>query len=98
MGKKCWWRLLLIFVALIVRLATCFAQDTGTKTSSYAPVDSKENIDTITSRMKAAKPNVEKKHMDLLNELLQPDSSNQTERTVKEEPCGIYACILVKPL
>ncbi|MDA8340103.1 MAG: hypothetical protein M0Z70_12460 [Nitrospiraceae bacterium] len=68
--KKCRWTLLLILVAaFIVTLATAFAQDTGKKTSSYAPVDIKEDFATMMARMKAAKPEVEKKHMDLLNEL-----------------------------
>lgn len=67
--KKCRWTLLLILVAaFIVTLATAFAQDTGKKTSSYAPVDIKEDFATMMARMKAAKPEVEKKHMDLLNE------------------------------
>lgn len=67
--EKCRWTMLLILVAaFMVTLATAFAQDTGKKTSSYAPVDIKEDFATMMARMKAAKPEVEKKHMDLLNE------------------------------
>ncbi|MBC7962628.1 MAG: cytochrome B6 [Steroidobacteraceae bacterium] len=66
--KKCRLRLLLILVAAFTAtLATAFAQDTGKKSSSYAPVDIKEDFATIMARMKAAKPAVEKKHLDLLN-------------------------------
>jgi len=37
-------------------------------TSSYAPVDIKESFATIFARMKAAKPDIEKKHKSLLEE------------------------------
>lgn len=81
MVRKCWWTPLLILVsAFIVSLATAFAQDTGEKTSSYAPVDIKEDFKTIMARMKAAKPGVEKKHMDLLNERY--DLSNRPAKGV----------------
>src|SRR4029434_5914357 len=42
------------------------AQDAGPKGSSYMPVDSKEDFATILARMKAAKPEVMKRQMDLL--------------------------------
>ncbi len=44
------------------------AQQQGKKESSYAPVDIKESFDTILARMKAAKDEVMKRQMDLLNE------------------------------
>jgi cytochrome c peroxidase len=67
--KKCRWTMFLILVAaFMVTLATANAQDSGRKASSYAPVDIKEDFATIMARMKAAKPDVEKKHMGVLNE------------------------------
>ena len=42
------------------------AQESGQKGSSYMPVDIKENFATIMARMKAAKPEVMKRQMDLL--------------------------------
>jgi cytochrome c peroxidase len=45
-----------------------YAQGTENKTSSYAPVDIKENFTTIMARMKAAKAEVMKRQMDLLNQ------------------------------
>ncbi len=59
--------LLIIGAALTATFATASAQDTGKKTSSYAPVDIKEDFASTMARMKAAKPAVEKKHLDLLN-------------------------------
>lgn len=44
------------------------AQQQEKKESSYAPVDIKESFDTIMARMKAAKDEVMKRQMDLLNE------------------------------
>ena len=79
--KKSRWILLLIPVsAFIVTLATAFAQDTGKKTSSYMPVDITEDFAAIMARMKAAKPAVEKKHIDLLNERY--DLSNRPAKGV----------------
>jgi hypothetical protein len=63
--KKSRWGLLQFLVAaLMVTLATAFAQGA----TSYAPVDIKEDFAATMARMKAAKPGVEKKHADLLNE------------------------------
>jgi cytochrome c peroxidase len=59
------------FAGVIVALAgTPFlgsAQTAEKRTSSYAPVDVKESFSAIESRMKAAKPAVMKRQMDLLN-------------------------------
>ncbi|MFZ3209247.1 MAG: cytochrome B6 [Geobacteraceae bacterium] len=67
--KKCRLVLLLIFIAaFMVTLTTAFAQDAAKKTSSYAPVDIKEDFNTIMSRMKAAKSEIMKRQMNLLNE------------------------------
>jgi cytochrome c peroxidase len=49
-------------------LGVVLAQEPGTKRSSYAPVDIKEDFAAIMSRMKAAKAEVQKKQADLLAE------------------------------
>ena len=54
-------------VSLLV-LGVVFAQDPGTKRSSYAPVDTKEEFAAVMARMKAAKAGVMKRHLDLLAE------------------------------
>ncbi len=53
---------------VIACLFTASAQQQGQKPSSYAPVDIKEPFSAILARMKAAKPEVMKRQMDLLNE------------------------------
>ena len=57
---------MLVMTLSIVGMA--YAQDPGKGATSYSPVDIKEDFASIMARMKAAKPAVEKKHMDLLNE------------------------------
>ena len=67
--KKCHRVLALIFIAaFMVTVTTAFAQDAAKKTSSYAPVDIKEDFNSIMSRMKAAKSEIMKRQMNLLNE------------------------------
>jgi cytochrome c peroxidase len=56
------------------------AQDAGKKGSSYAPVDIKEDFATIMARMKAAKPEVMKRQLDLLDERY--DLSNRPAKDV----------------
>ena len=70
----------IIVIAFWVIVTTAFAQGPEQKTSSYAPVDTKENFDSIMLRMKAAKPGVEKKQMDLLGERY--DLSNRAAQGV----------------
>ena len=60
--------LLFLAVAFMVTLATVFAQDTGKKPSSYAPVDIKEDFASTMARMKAEKAGIMNRQMDLLNE------------------------------
>jgi hypothetical protein len=40
---------------------------------------------------------VEKKDTDLLNDLLLPDTSNQADRTDKQNSCGNTECLLGEP-
>jgi cytochrome c peroxidase len=47
---------------------TPHAQELPQKGTSYAPVDPKEDIEVVIARMKAAKPEVMKRQMNLLNE------------------------------
>ena len=62
------WVLLVILAAVMVAGAVVYAQEAGKKASSYSPVDIKEDFATIMARMKAAKPEVMKRQMDLLGE------------------------------
>ncbi len=56
-----------VLLLIIVSIST-FAQTPSKGVSSYSPVDIKESFQAIMARMKAAKPEVMKRQMDLLNE------------------------------
>jgi cytochrome c peroxidase len=58
----------LFSAVLMVVLSGAFAQATDQAASSYSPVDSTESFASVMARMKAAKPAVMKRQMDLLNE------------------------------
>jgi cytochrome c peroxidase len=60
--------LLMILSALFKVFGVGYAQQSATKSSSYAPVVIKEDFATTMARMKAAKPEVMKRQMALLNE------------------------------
>ena len=57
-----------MFVATLAVVGAAYAQDSGKQATSYAPVDVKETFASIMARMTAAKPEIMKRHMDLLNE------------------------------
>jgi len=73
------WALSVIIGAVLAVMGVVYAQET-TKRSSYAPVDIKEDFAAIMDRMKAAKPQVMKRQMDLLNERY--DLSNRPAKGV----------------
>jgi cytochrome c peroxidase len=72
--------LLVMFVTIFITLGIIYAQGPSKKPSSYSPVVITEDFATIMARMKAAKPEVMKKHMDLLSERY--DLSNRPARGV----------------
>lgn len=57
-----------LLIILIVASAFTYAISAGAKPSSYAPVAITEDFNSIMARMKTAKPEVMKRHMDLLQE------------------------------
>ena len=73
-GKRVW----LAGATLLIVLGLAYAQERGQ--TSYAPVDLKESFAAVMARMKAAKPDVMKRHTDLLNERY--DLSNRPARGV----------------
>jgi cytochrome c peroxidase len=66
--KRRWFVLGCFGVVAVVFLGMVLAQETEKRTSSYAPVNLNDDIAVTISHMKAAKPDVMKRHMDLLNE------------------------------
>jgi cytochrome c peroxidase len=66
--KPRWFVLSCFGVVAVVFLGLVLSQESGKRTSSYAPVNLNEDIAGTISRMKAAKPDVMKRHMNLLND------------------------------
>jgi len=66
--KAKWIGLTGVFSVLIVLAISTFAQPPVRGETSYSPVVIKEGFEAIMTRMKAAKPAVMKRHMDLLGE------------------------------
>jgi len=66
--KAKWIGLTGVFLVLIVLAISTFAQTPLKDESSYSAVVIKESFEAIMARMKAAKPAVMKRHMDLLGE------------------------------
>ena len=62
------WMLFGILAMVCTVFSIGYAQQSATKSSSYAPVVIKEDFATTMARMKAAKPEVMKRQMDLLKE------------------------------
>ena len=73
--------LAVLTAGLLINVGTVRAQDDGKKPSSYAPVDIHESFSTIMSRMVAAKPEIMKRHMALLEQRY--DLSNRPAQGVK---------------
>jgi len=56
-----------MLVMALIGMGAAYAQASGRGATSYAPVDIKEDFASIMARMKAAKPEIMKRQMDLLN-------------------------------
>ena len=66
--KSRWFVLGCFGVVAVVFLGLVFAQEPAKRTSSYAPVNLNEDLAGTISRMKAAKADVMKRHLNLLSE------------------------------
>ena len=64
--KKSAWILLVTCLTAFIALSVIYAQESKKKVSSYMPVVITEDFATIMARMKAAKPEVMRRQMDLL--------------------------------
>jgi cytochrome c peroxidase len=60
-------RTFLLTASVVGGLSLAYAQQEQRGATSYLPVDIKESFASIMARMKAAKPDIEKKHTDLLS-------------------------------
>ena len=62
------WVLMGMFATVLIATGAPSAQELPPRATSYAPVDLKEDVTTVIARMSAAKPEIMKRQMDLLNE------------------------------
>ena len=60
-------RALLLTASIVGGLSLAYAQQEKRGATSYMPVDIKESFASIMARMKAAKPDIEKEHTNLLS-------------------------------
>lgn len=74
------WIGLFAFATVLIAIGILSAQESKKRPSSYSPVVITEDFSTIMNRMKAAKPTVMKRHMDLLSDRY--DLSNRPVRGV----------------
>ncbi|QOY91976.1 cytochrome B6 [Paludibaculum fermentans] len=85
MLRKLEWALLtaglFMTACLLLSVGTLRAQDDGKKPSSYAPVDIHETFSTIMTRMVAAKPEIMRRHLALLEQRY--DLSNRPAQGVR---------------
>jgi hypothetical protein len=91
--KKNLLRLVLILVALfLISLETAFAWDNAGNVTDSAQIKIRENPDTGKPLRNVSKPGLEIKEGDLLDELIQPESANKSDQTVKEDSCISIKC------
>src|SRR6266851_5288037 len=66
--KQRYWKWTPLMAAILISAHALRSQDNGATASSYAPVDIHESFSKIMSRMTAAKPEIMKRHMALLEQ------------------------------
>jgi cytochrome c peroxidase len=62
------WALLSMLATIVIAWGVPYAEEPQQRGTSYLPVDLKEDFSAVMSRMKAAKPEIMKRQMDLLKE------------------------------
>jgi hypothetical protein len=95
--KKSLRPLLILVVMFLISLGTAFAQDNAENVTGSAQNTTRETLDTGIPHGNVAKPGLEKKERDLLDELIQPETANKSDQTVKEDSCISNKCTLDIP-
>jgi hypothetical protein len=96
--KKYRLRLVLILVVMfLISLETVFAQDNAENITGSTQIKTRENPDTGKPHRNVAKPGLEIKEGNLLDELIQAESANKSDQTVKEDACISIKCTSDKP-
>ena len=85
-------RWLLLVAAFMMMLGTAFAQDPVKETTGNIQVEKNKNPDKGLPLINAANNGVENTDMDLLTELLKPDSDDKAQPKAIEEQCASNEC------
>ncbi len=85
-------RWLLLVTAFMLMIGTAFAQDPVKETTGYIQVEKNEIPDKGLPLINAANQGMENKDMDLLQELLKPDSDHKAEPAATEDHCSSDEC------
>jgi hypothetical protein len=86
-------RLVLILVIMfLISLETAFAEDKAENVTGSAQNTTRENPETRMPQRNDAKPGLEKNEVDLLNELIQPESANKSDLTANKDSCVSITC------
>lgn len=83
---------LLLAAAFMLLTGTAFAQDPVNETTGYIQIEKNEIPDKGRPLINAANQGMENKDMDLLKELLKPDSDDRTEPAATEKHCDSDEC------
>jgi len=83
--KNCLRPLLILVVMFLISLETAFAQDNNENVTGSAQNTTRENPDTRMPHRNVAKPGLEIKEVDLLEEFIKLESANKSDQTVKED-------------
>lgn len=83
---------LILIVIVLISLETAFARDEAGNVTGSAQTKTREKPAAGTLRVNDANHDQEKKDVDLLDELIEPESANKGDQTVKEESCGSVTC------
>jgi len=90
--KNCLRLVTILIVMFLVLPETAFAQDKAENVTDSAQFTTRENADTRMPQVNDANPGQEKKDADLLDELMQSESANKSDQTVKEDSCVSVTC------
>jgi hypothetical protein len=91
-NKNCPRLVLILVVMFLFPLETAFARDNADNVIGSAQNTTRVSPAKSMPRVNDANPGQEKKDADLLNELIQPESTNKSDQTVKENSCSSVEC------
>lgn len=81
--------MLILVIMCLIPLKTAFTRDKAENVTVFTQITTREHPDTRMPHRNVAKPGLERKEADLLNELIQPEPANKSDQTVKKDSCAI---------